>query len=101
MLGETAEPDIAGGLESIVSLVDELLDVDPSDSRYMFWEGMKRMFLSTREIEPKDLDDRDDRGFPQGGGLGLERSSRGLKRKGGDESGTHKEGDRIARQLNN
>lgn len=55
MLGESAEPDIADGLVSAVSLVDELLDVDPSDSRHMFWEGMKRLFFAMREIEPEDL----------------------------------------------
>jgi hypothetical protein len=31
MLGESAEPDIAGELGSAVSTVDELLDIDPSD----------------------------------------------------------------------
>lgn len=57
MLGESVEPDIAGGFGSAVSMVDELLDVDPSDSRHMFWEEMKRLFFAMREIEPEDLDD--------------------------------------------
>jgi hypothetical protein len=57
MLGESSEPDIAGGLGSAVSTVDELLEVDPSDSRHMFWEEMKRLFFAMREIEPVDLDD--------------------------------------------
>ena len=38
-------------------MVDELLDVDPSDSRHTFWEEMKRLFFAMREIEPDDLDD--------------------------------------------
>ena len=57
LLGELAGPDIAGGLGSAASTVDELLDVDPSDSRHMFWEEMKRLFFAMREIEPEDLDD--------------------------------------------
>jgi hypothetical protein len=57
MLGETIEPDISGGLGSAMSMVDELLDVDPSDARHMFWEEMKRLFFAMQEIEPEDLDD--------------------------------------------
>ena len=33
------------------------MDVDPSDSRLMFWEKMRRLFFAMREIEPEDLDD--------------------------------------------
>lgn len=57
MLGESIEPDISGGLTSVVSVVDELLDVDPSDARHLFWEEMKSLFFAMREIEPEDLDD--------------------------------------------
>ena len=57
LLGESEEPDISGGLGSVVSMVDELLEVDPSDTRHMFWEEMKRLFFAMREIEPEDLDD--------------------------------------------
>ncbi len=57
MLGESAGPDITGGLASVVSMVDELLDVDPSDARHMFWEEMKRLFFAMPEVEPEDLDD--------------------------------------------
>ena len=57
LLGESKEPDISGGLGSVVSMVDELLEVDPSDTRHMFWEEMKRLFFAMREIEPEDLDD--------------------------------------------
>jgi hypothetical protein len=57
LLGELKAPDISHGLGSIVSMVDELLEVDSSDTRHMFWEEMKRLFFAMREIEPKDLDD--------------------------------------------
>jgi len=57
LLGEWVEPDISGGLGSIMSMVDELLDVDPFDSHHMFWEEMKRLFFTMWGIEPEDLDD--------------------------------------------
>lgn len=38
-------------------MIDEMLNVDPSDSRHMFWEEMKRLFFAMREIKPGDLDD--------------------------------------------
>jgi hypothetical protein len=57
LLGESVGLDIPGGLASVVSMVDELLDVDPSDARHMFWEEMKRLFFAMREVEPEDLDD--------------------------------------------
>ena len=57
LLGESAGSDITGGLASVVLMVDELLDIDPSDTRHMFWEEMKRLFFAMREVEPEDLDD--------------------------------------------
>ncbi len=57
LLGESAGPDIPGGLASAVSTVDELLEVDPSDARHLFWEEMKRLFFAMREVEAEDLDD--------------------------------------------
>ncbi len=38
-------------------MVDELLDVAPSDARHMFWEEMKRLLFAMREVEPEDLND--------------------------------------------
>jgi hypothetical protein len=50
ILGQSVEPDISGELGSAVSIVDELLDVEPSDSHHIFWEKMNRLFFSMREI---------------------------------------------------
>ncbi len=41
----------------VVAQVDEMLEIDPHDTRHMFWEEMKRIFFAMREIEPEDLDD--------------------------------------------
>jgi hypothetical protein len=58
MLGETQEPEISSeSMAEVVARVDELLEVDPSDTRHMFWEEMKRIFFAMREIQPEDLDD--------------------------------------------
>jgi len=58
ILGETVEPDISSeGMTAVVTKVDELLEVDPGDTRHMFWEEMKRLFYAMREIEPEDLDE--------------------------------------------
>jgi hypothetical protein len=57
LLGESKRPEISEGLASVVVKVDELLEVDPSDVRHMFWEEMKRLFFAMREIEPEDLDE--------------------------------------------
>ena len=57
LLGESKQPEVSEGLASVVVKVDELLEVDPSDARHMFWEEMKRLFFAMREIEPEDLDE--------------------------------------------
>ena len=57
LLGESKQPEISEGLTSVVFKVDELLEVDPADTRHMFWEEMKRLFFAMREIKPEDLDE--------------------------------------------
>jgi hypothetical protein len=44
-------------MAGIVQKVDELLEMDPSDKRHLFYEEMKRFFYAMREIEPEDIDD--------------------------------------------
>lgn len=58
ILGETIDEDISSeGMTAVITKVDELLEVDPTDTRHMFWEEMKRLFYAMREIEPADLDE--------------------------------------------
>jgi len=45
-------------MTSVIERVDELLEIDPSDARHMFWEEMKRLFYAMREIQPDDLDEQ-------------------------------------------
>jgi len=58
LLGETQEPEISSeSMTRVVAQVDEMLEIDPHDTRHMFWEEMKRIFFAMREIQPEDLDD--------------------------------------------
>ncbi|MGI9105473.1 MAG: hypothetical protein ACR2G4_04405 [Pyrinomonadaceae bacterium] len=58
MLGETGRSGVSSeAMAEVVTRVDEMLEVDPSDARHMFWEEMKRLFYAMREIEPEDLDE--------------------------------------------
>jgi hypothetical protein len=58
LLGEAERAEVSSGaMAAVVRKVDEMLEVDPSDARHMFWEEMKRLFYAMREIELEDLDD--------------------------------------------
>lgn len=57
MLGETPVAVSSGALKAIVERVDEMLLIDPSDKRHIFYEEMKRLFYAMREVEPEDLDE--------------------------------------------
>lgn len=58
LLGEeAAEAITAESMAAVVARADELLEIDPSDARHMFWEEMKRIFFAVREVEPADLDE--------------------------------------------
>lgn len=58
LLGESKEPEITTkAMAEAVEVVDKLLEVDPTDSRHLFWEQMKEIFFAMRDIKPEDLDD--------------------------------------------
>jgi hypothetical protein len=59
MLGEVDSAAVSSeGMAAVVAKADELLEVDPSDVRHMFWEEMKRLFYAMREVESEDLDEQ-------------------------------------------
>ena len=39
-------------------LVDELLELDPYDSKHLFWEELRRIALALRDVTPEDIDDK-------------------------------------------
>jgi hypothetical protein len=58
ILGESNVSEVSGeGITAVLAKVDELLEIDPSDTRHLFWEEMKRFFFAMRDIEPEDLDE--------------------------------------------
>jgi hypothetical protein len=58
MLGEIKANEVSSeAMATVLAKADELLEVDPSDSRHVFWEEMKRIFFAMREIEPEDLNE--------------------------------------------
>jgi len=58
LLGEVAhDRPSSEGMAEVVAKADELLEVDPGDTRHLFFEEMKRIFFAMREIQPEDLDE--------------------------------------------
>src|SRR5205085_8641666 len=39
-------------------LIDELIELDPYDTRHLFWEELRRIAFALREITPEDVDDK-------------------------------------------
>lgn len=56
ILGEASTVS-SENMTAIVQKVDELLEIDPSDKRHIFYEEMKRLFYAMREIKPEDVDE--------------------------------------------
>ncbi len=57
LLGVTQQPAAeTDGVTAAIQRVDELLEIDPSDTRHIFWEEMKRLLFALREIQAEDLD---------------------------------------------
>jgi hypothetical protein len=58
LLGEVTASGVSSeGMAAVVAKTDELLEVDPTDARHLFWEEMKRLFYAMKEVEPEDLDE--------------------------------------------
>jgi hypothetical protein len=58
LLGEAERTEVSSGaMAAVVMKVDEMLMVDPSDARHMFWEEMRRLFFAMKQVEPEDLDE--------------------------------------------
>jgi hypothetical protein len=58
VLGEAQGPEMtAKTMTEALVVVDELLEIDPVDSRHLFWEQLKDIFFAIRNVAPEDLDD--------------------------------------------
>jgi hypothetical protein len=57
ILGESAVQEVSSqNMATVIAQADELLEIDPQDSRHLFWEEMKRIFFAMREVRLEDLD---------------------------------------------
>jgi hypothetical protein len=58
LLGENGSETItAHNMAAVIARADELLEIDPQDTRHLFWEEMKRIFYAMRDVRLEDLDD--------------------------------------------
>jgi hypothetical protein len=58
LLGEAAHSRVSSeGVVEVLAKADYLLEVNPADTRHLFFEEMKRIFFAMREIQPEDLDE--------------------------------------------
>lgn len=56
LLGEVSASEVSSkGMVAIVTKADELLEVDPTDTRHMFWEKIKRLFYAMKESSRRTL----------------------------------------------
>jgi hypothetical protein len=58
-LGELSEPSVFETEITAVEKADELLEADPLDSTHLFFEELRRIGRTLREIEPEDLTEED------------------------------------------
>lgn len=59
LLGETESIVTAATMQAAVEQTDELLAVTPDDSRHLFYEQIRQLFYTLREIKPEDIDETD------------------------------------------
>lgn len=46
------EPDLG------IDVVDELIEIDPYDTRHLFWEELRRIGFALCQVTPDDIDDK-------------------------------------------
>ena len=57
LLGEADATQVSSGeMATALAQADELLEIDPADTRHLFWEEMRRIFFALREVRAEDLD---------------------------------------------
>jgi hypothetical protein len=42
----------------VMDVVDELTEIDPYDTRHLFWEELRRIASALRNVTPEDIDDK-------------------------------------------
>lgn len=58
-LDNTTAQLINKGSENLgLDIVDDLIELDPYDTRHLFWEELRRIALALRQVTPEDIDDK-------------------------------------------
>lgn len=55
---KTAQPTNKESGNLGIDVVDELIEIDPYDTRHLFWEELRRIALALRHVTPEDVDDK-------------------------------------------
>jgi hypothetical protein len=59
LLGKKAIPGAAGQGDGLgIEVVDELVELDPYDTRHLFWEELRRIAFALRHVTPEDIDEK-------------------------------------------
>lgn len=59
LLGKKAAPTLAvQGDDLGIEVVDDLVELDPYDTRHLFWEELRRIAFALRHVTPEDIDDK-------------------------------------------
>lgn len=59
LLGEEGKVISGETMTSAVQKVDDLLEVDPDDTRHLFFEEIRNLFYALKEIEPEEVTETD------------------------------------------
>jgi hypothetical protein len=41
-----------------IDIIDDLIEIDPYDTRHLFWEELRRIAMALRQVTPEDIDDK-------------------------------------------
>jgi hypothetical protein len=59
LLGRKTAPTLAlRGDDLGIRVVDDLIELDPYDTRHLFWEELRRIAFALRHVTPDDIDDK-------------------------------------------
>jgi hypothetical protein len=58
LAGTTVQPVNKESRNLGIDVVDELIEIDPYDTRHLFWEELRRISLALRHVTPEDIDDK-------------------------------------------
>jgi hypothetical protein len=59
LLGEAEATRVSSEeIATVLAQADELLEINPTDTRHLFWEEMRRIFFALREVRAEDLNEQ-------------------------------------------